>query len=177
MKQKTLKGSFSLFGKGLHTGLNLTVTFNPAPATYTVWETCALRGWLNGEFLETAFTPRERSAILETTVEETVNQKYYTSSGSSTRDRIFILSLQEEATYFKNNDDRTCYPTAYAASKNGWSTVGYGVCWTRTPGQDQYHVALIGEMGNLYYEGWWVHNEDALVRPAVWVTLGRPDDK
>lgn len=31
IKQKTLKGSFSLFGKGLHTGLSLTVTFNPAP--------------------------------------------------------------------------------------------------------------------------------------------------
>ena len=31
MKQNTLKGSFSMFGKGLHTGLNLTVTFNPAP--------------------------------------------------------------------------------------------------------------------------------------------------
>lgn len=30
-KQKTIKGSFSLCGKGLHTGLNLTVTFNPAP--------------------------------------------------------------------------------------------------------------------------------------------------
>lgn len=30
-KQKTLRGSFSLFGKGLHTGLSLTVTFNPAP--------------------------------------------------------------------------------------------------------------------------------------------------
>ncbi|GJG67589.1 bifunctional enzyme LpxC/FabZ [Prevotella lacticifex] len=30
-KQMTLKGSFSLFGKGLHTGLSLTVTFNPAP--------------------------------------------------------------------------------------------------------------------------------------------------
>lgn len=30
-KQTTLGGSFSLFGKGLHTGLNLTVTFNPAP--------------------------------------------------------------------------------------------------------------------------------------------------
>ncbi len=29
-KQKTLGGSFSLYGKGLHTGLNLTVTFNPA---------------------------------------------------------------------------------------------------------------------------------------------------
>lgn len=31
MKQMTLKGSFSLWGKGLHTGLSLTVTFNPAP--------------------------------------------------------------------------------------------------------------------------------------------------
>ncbi|MFC2739457.1 MAG: bifunctional UDP-3-O-[3-hydroxymyristoyl] N-acetylglucosamine deacetylase/3-hydroxyacyl-ACP dehydratase [Prevotella sp.] len=30
-KQTTLGGSFSLYGKGLHTGLNLTVTFNPAP--------------------------------------------------------------------------------------------------------------------------------------------------
>ena len=33
-KQKTLNGSFSLFGKGLHTGLSLTVTFNPAPENY-----------------------------------------------------------------------------------------------------------------------------------------------
>ena len=31
LKQKTLGGSFSLTGKGLHTGVNLTVTFNPAP--------------------------------------------------------------------------------------------------------------------------------------------------
>ena len=31
LKQKTLGGSFSLSGKGLHTGVNLTVTFNPAP--------------------------------------------------------------------------------------------------------------------------------------------------
>lgn len=31
LKQKTLKEAFSLKGKGLHTGLDLTVTFNPAP--------------------------------------------------------------------------------------------------------------------------------------------------
>ena len=34
MKQATLKGSFSLCGKGLHTGLSLTVTFNPAPENH-----------------------------------------------------------------------------------------------------------------------------------------------
>lgn len=33
-KQTTLGGSFSLFGKGLHTGLSLTVTFNPAPENH-----------------------------------------------------------------------------------------------------------------------------------------------
>lgn len=34
LKQRTLGGSFSLFGKGLHTGLSLTVTFNPAPENH-----------------------------------------------------------------------------------------------------------------------------------------------
>ena len=33
-RQKTLKGSFSLSGKGLHTGLNVTITFNPAPVNH-----------------------------------------------------------------------------------------------------------------------------------------------
>ncbi|MBR1733610.1 MAG: UDP-3-O-acyl-N-acetylglucosamine deacetylase [Alloprevotella sp.] len=34
MKQKTLRQAFSLYGKGLHTGLNLTVTFRPAEEGY-----------------------------------------------------------------------------------------------------------------------------------------------
>ncbi len=34
LKQKTLKESFSLQGKGLHTGLNLNITFNPAPDNF-----------------------------------------------------------------------------------------------------------------------------------------------
>lgn len=34
MKQKSLKESFSLSGKGLHTGLDITVTFNPAPENF-----------------------------------------------------------------------------------------------------------------------------------------------
>jgi UDP-3-O-[3-hydroxymyristoyl] N-acetylglucosamine deacetylase/3-hydroxyacyl-[acyl-carrier-protein] dehydratase len=34
LKQKTLKDSFSLKGKGLHTGFDLSVTFNPAPDNY-----------------------------------------------------------------------------------------------------------------------------------------------
>jgi len=33
-KQKTLKDAFTLEGKGLHTGLSITVTFNPAPENF-----------------------------------------------------------------------------------------------------------------------------------------------
>ena len=33
-KQRTLKESFTLSSKGLHTGLNLTVEFCPAPENY-----------------------------------------------------------------------------------------------------------------------------------------------
>ena len=45
LKQKTLKDSFSLRGKGLHTGLDLTVTFNPAPDNhgYKIQRTLRLR--------------------------------------------------------------------------------------------------------------------------------------
>ena len=33
-KQRTIKECFALSGKGLHTGLNLTVEFCPAPENY-----------------------------------------------------------------------------------------------------------------------------------------------
>ncbi|MDD2938216.1 MAG: UDP-3-O-acyl-N-acetylglucosamine deacetylase, partial [Proteiniphilum sp.] len=34
MKQRTIKESFSLNGKGLHSGLKTTVTFRPAPVDF-----------------------------------------------------------------------------------------------------------------------------------------------
>ncbi|MFW9597673.1 MAG: UDP-3-O-acyl-N-acetylglucosamine deacetylase, partial [Paludibacter sp.] len=34
--QKTIKESFSLTGKGLHTGLQIELTFNPAPENHGV---------------------------------------------------------------------------------------------------------------------------------------------
>lgn len=33
-KQKTLAASFTLKGKGLHTGLDIEITFNPAPENH-----------------------------------------------------------------------------------------------------------------------------------------------
>ena len=35
-KQKTINQSFSLYGKGLHTGLDITLTFQPAPENFGI---------------------------------------------------------------------------------------------------------------------------------------------
>lgn len=35
-KQKTLAKSFSMQGKGLHTGLDIQITFNPAPENHGI---------------------------------------------------------------------------------------------------------------------------------------------
>jgi UDP-3-O-[3-hydroxymyristoyl] N-acetylglucosamine deacetylase/3-hydroxyacyl-[acyl-carrier-protein] dehydratase len=34
VNQRTLKNSFSLSGKGLHTGLSINIMFNPAPENH-----------------------------------------------------------------------------------------------------------------------------------------------
>ena len=40
------------------------------------WKDCALRKWLNGEFLQTAFTKEEQQAILTTKVDNSASQGY-----------------------------------------------------------------------------------------------------
>ena len=34
MKQRTLKGDFTVKGKGLHTGMEIEATFSPAPENH-----------------------------------------------------------------------------------------------------------------------------------------------
>ena len=44
--------------------------------TDITWEKCSLRTWLNDEFMKSAFTPKERSAILLTAVNNSASQGY-----------------------------------------------------------------------------------------------------
>ena len=63
------------------------------PARVT-WEECSLRAWLNDEFLNTAFTPEEQQAILETDVDNS-QAAVGKGGGNDTRDRIFVLSKSD----------------------------------------------------------------------------------
>ena len=59
------------------------------------WEQSSLRRWLNGEFLDRAFSANEQTAILTTDLENAPNYYFGTSSGTATRDRVFLLSEKE----------------------------------------------------------------------------------
>ena len=148
------------------------------------WETCSLRKWLNGEFLNTAFNAQEQAKIAETTVSNPDNSVYGTAGGDATADRVFLLSIGEAYRYFKTHDDRTAKPTPYAA-KNGADVVtaedirkydwleqkheGNCVWWLRSPGRDQSRAADVSSGGVVYDGGSYVFNDGNAVRPAFWL--------
>ena len=64
------------------------------------WETCILRGYLNGEFYDETFSYAEKELIAETTVITNSNPYCGTDGGNDTNDKIFLLSIEEVVRYF-----------------------------------------------------------------------------
>lgn len=63
------------------------------------WETCDMRKYLNGEFYA-SFSEADRVRIIEVTNETPDNPWYGTPGGNPTRDKIFLLSIEEVVQYF-----------------------------------------------------------------------------
>jgi tetratricopeptide (TPR) repeat protein len=113
------------------------------------WEGCALREWLNGEFL-VAFQERDRARVAATDVANEDNPWFGTPGGNDTRDRAFLLSINEVVKYFgdsgaleagrlrnqKRDESLLCsikdrYNCARAAvlnvPKEGWDSITYWI--------------------------------------------------
>jgi len=76
------------------------------------WETCDMRQYLNGEFYH-AFSASDRARIIEVINENHDNPWYGTRGGSSTSDKIFLLSIGEVIKYFGDSGQiitRYMYP-------------------------------------------------------------------
>ena len=142
------------------------------------WETCSLRKWLNQDFLDVAFSDSEKDKISTVAVPATNNQKYHTNAGNSTRDKVFILNIDEAEKYFETDESRRCAPTDYAvaqgASMDNFYTA-YGqeatTCWLlRSPGESQEKATSVTFAGSIAFSG----NSgvaDDCVRPAIWIEL------
>lgn len=145
--------------------------------TAVTWESCSLRNWLNGTFLDAAFSSEEQTQILNTSVSANTNPEYDTDSGSSTTDKVFLLSIDEVNKYFDNEETRKCVPTAYATANGAYIGSSYGEVnncwwWLRSPGESQFLAATISSFGAVNSFGYDVDGDDFCVRPAMWIDIG-----
>lgn len=147
--------------------------------TDVTWESCSLRKWMNGTFLNKAFNAEEQAQIQNTTVSADKNPEYNTNPGNATTDKVFLLSINEVEKYFNSDEARKCAPTAYAKAQGAYTSdiyktaSGAATCWwwLRSPGANQYGAAYVYYGGSVYYSGYYVSLGTAAVRPALWINL------
>ena len=139
------------------------------------WEHSDLRKWLNGEFVDTAFTKEEKSMIPYTSVKIDKADNIYANHGSNTSDKVFLLSATDAKLYFSSNEERKCYATEYAVSKGAYVNEETGNCWywLRTPGWAPmaYCQTNVNHKGEVSLVGDSVEHTDNAVRPSIWVGI------
>ena len=135
------------------------------------WENCDLRRWLNGEFMNSAFTQEEQNKIVEVVNQNPDNAKYNTPGGKPTRDKVFLLSIDEAQRFFKDDQARRCKPTEYAKSQGAYtSSQGDGWWWLRSPGLSGFYAAYVNIAGSVFDFGINVNHDISCVHPALWVS-------
>ena len=140
--------------------------------TDVTWATCTLRTWLNGTFLNTAFTSAEQTAIKNTTVVNEDNPYYGTEGGVNTIDKVYLLSIAEASNtaYGFNGEFRTesetreAKSTAYAKWQGPW--------WLRSPGGSSEGASAVNfGTGYGHNAGYCVFVAYGLVRPVLHLNL------
>ncbi|MBE6540779.1 MAG: TIR domain-containing protein [Ruminococcaceae bacterium] len=139
-------------------------------STFTNWENCSLRTWLNFTFLNDAFTS-EMQSMIETT--EIIWSQY--AYENPTQDKVFLLSNTEVKIYFSSQSARKCQATAYAeANCNAYAINSNGYCdwWLRSRG------GYANEAARMFSDGSGVDSETGddvitknAVRPAMWIDI------
>ena len=146
------------------------VRFNEKYADVT-WADSILRGWLNGEFLNKAFTADEQAKIVATKVSTPDNATWGTKGGEDAEDKVFALSIEELEQYIPEKADRRAMPTG-KAEENGvyvYTETGYSVWWLRSSGYVQYAGSRVGAGGHIedkIYDDVRPHRG---ARPVMWI--------
>ena len=144
---------------------------------YVTWETCTLRQWLNGNFIDETFIEEEKTLICDTYLQNPDNPEYGTDGGNDTTDKVFLLSINEAEKYFANDEARATTATSYArvqgiyvSEENG--TNGYACWWLRSPGNGSGDAARVDNGGAVLCSGSIVDYGGSGVRPAFWANVG-----
>ena len=160
------------------------------------WEACSLRHWLNHDFLQSAFTEKERQKLIKKAdVINKGNKDFHTSGGSDTQDQIFLLSLEQAIKYFSKGaperieiglleEEGFCYYTTSCAEAKGLATKyviknarkqgadqEYYCWWLCSPGESWERASYVDGKGVIEPSGRKVDGFDTGVRPALWLNL------
>jgi len=148
------------------------------------WASSSIRRWLNYEFYNT-FTIGEQAQIAATLVVNSGNPRFNTQGGLDTKDKIFLLSIEEVERYFDDASTRIAYsiygeesawwaqPGAMGRTSWGqpWSPGDSATWWLRTPGDENRFAAQVLDRGSIDAAGYFVNVRHAGVRPALWLSL------
>lgn len=149
------------------------------PGNDTTWAECDMRAYLNGTFYQT-FSPQDRARIVETTVMTDDNPWFRRTGGDATRDRIFLLSIEEVVRYFgdsgqmrdRNPNDRYSIDDQFNSCRVANDDTGTASWWwLRSPGFSNHTTAGIHMGGVLYVRGCNVLFPRGHIRPALWLTV------
>lgn len=162
--------------------------YNDTPGNVT-WESCSLRKWLNGEFIDTAFSEDEKKSLIRTKVRNSPNGFYGTDSGADTCDLVYILSNDE--TFASDTASRYGFykgmgvddaakrfsSTTFAKCRGAWWSptahfAGNAFWFMRTNGYCGSNVTYICDIGFIYMLGTESVCDDAGVLPVITVPLG-----
>jgi hypothetical protein len=148
-----------------------------AKVAVDTWENCDIRKYLNGEFLNKL----DNSRIAITNNQNPNNPWFDTIGGNTTKDKIFLLSLDEvcglsyfgnsmskleskgNQNYFIDDENNNKRIAKYSNKACRW--------WLRTPGNGIICAAVVDEDGSINVEGGFVNKHSGGVRPALWLKL------
>lgn len=128
------------------------------------WNGSTIRSWLNGKFLNTAFSKKERRVIRTVSNVNDDNKKYRTRGSWNTSDKVFLLSIDEAKKFFDSDGSRRAYPTPYTTRDTIYSGTSWQ--WLRSPGSEPDSSAIISDMGDVDDIGYFV-SHTGNVRPVI----------
>jgi hypothetical protein len=139
-----------------------------SPGGDITWENCDLREFLNGSFYNSTFNDQEKALIIETELVNADNPERGTAGGNNTRDKVFLLSLDEVNKYM--GDDAHINIRNAKIAKN-LATDSDSPWWLRSPGRGSHNAASVYYDGHVIVAGYNVDLGSAGVRPALWLKL------
>lgn len=141
------------------------------------WETSSIRAFLNGEFIQNAFSKAEQKKLVTSTVVNNDNPAHGTSGGKNTKDKVYLQSLEEVMADYGINEPAEAFygeiyaqATPYTMQKGVWLEIeNSNRCWwwLRSSGGNPMNAAEVGSAGYLSFNGSNVTTRERAIRPVI----------